>query len=88
MVNLNKIVALTVISLFMTACTVSSGLSQPYQASYWYKEGVNQSVTNDKVGYCKTEVGASRLSQEEAKKLVGYCMKADGYRVVTETRNR
>lgn len=89
MLNLNKIIILTTVSLFMTACTITTGPTpRPYQASSWYKEGVNKSVTSDKLGYCKTEVGASRLSQEEAKKLIGYCMKADGYRLVTETKYR
>lgn len=89
MFNLNKIIALTTVSLFMTACTITTGSTpRPYQSSSWYKEDVNKSDTNDRLGYCKTEVGASKLSQEEAKKLVGYCMKAHGYRLITETKYR
>lgn len=93
MFNLNKILALTAVTIFMSACTVQHAPTRAYQhtprsfeVSYWYKEGVSRSVTKDRVGYCKTEVNASRLSQEEAEKLVSYCMKADGYRMVTETK--
>ena len=85
MISFNKIIALTTATLFMTACTSAP---RPYQVSTWYKEGMTKSVTNDKIGHCKTEVGASNLSQEQARKLVTYCMKADGYRLVTETKYR
>lgn len=89
MISFNKTIALTTATLFMTACTITTGPTpRPYQVSSWYKEGVNKNVTNDKIGHCKTEVNASRLSKEEAQKLVGYCMKADGYRLVTETKYR
>jgi len=85
MFNLNRIITLITVTLFMTACTSTP---RPYQVSTWYKEGVTKSVTNDKIGHCKVEVGASNLSQEQARKLVTYCMKADGYRLVTETKYR
>ncbi len=45
---------------------------KPQQVKEWYKQGVSQSVTRDKVGHCKIEVGASRLSQVEAEKLISY----------------
>ena len=85
MISFNKIFALTTVTLFMTACTSAP---RPYQVSAWHKEGITKSVTNDKIGHCKTEVGASNLSQEQARKLVTYCMQADGYRLVTETQYR
>lgn len=93
MTKLNKIIILSTISLLMTACSVDRGLNyqsplQAYQTSSWHKEGVDKSMTNDKIGHCKIEVGASRLSKEEGDKLVNYCMKADGYRLVTETKYR
>lgn len=85
MISFNKTIALITVTLFMTACTSAP---RPYQVSTWYKEGMTKSVTNDKIGHCKIEVGASNLSQEQARKLVTYCMKADGYRLVTETKYR
>ena len=85
MIGLNKIVALTAVSLVLSACASSP---RPYQVTSWHKEAVSSSMTKDKIGHCKIEVGASNLSQEQAKKLVSYCMKADGYKLVTETKYR
>lgn len=85
MISFNKIITLTTVTLFVTACTSAP---KPYQATTWYKEGITKNVTNDKIGHCKIEVGASNLSKEQALKLVSYCMQADGYRLVTETRYR
>ncbi|MGO2301611.1 hypothetical protein ACT3QO_01950 [Psychrobacter sp. AOP7-D1-15] len=93
MISFNKIIALTTATLFMTACTSDRSLNNtrayqptPVTTSSWQKEGVSESMKNDKVGHCKIEVGASRLSKEEAEKLVSYCMKADGYNMVTNVR--
>lgn len=85
MIGLNKIVALTAVSLVLSACVSSP---RPYQVTSWNKEAVSSSMTKDKIGHCKIEVGASNLSQEQANKLVSYCMKADGYKLVTETKYR
>lgn len=85
MVSFNKIIALTTVALSMTACTSTP---TPYQVTSWYKEGITKSETNDKIGHCKTEVGYNNLPQEQARKLATYCMKADGYRLVTETKYR
>lgn len=93
MFNLNKTIALIVATLFVTACTSDSSVNNirayqptPITTSSWQKEGVSESTKNDKIGHCKIEVGASRLSKEEAEKLVSYCMKADGYNMVTSVR--
>ena len=85
MISFNKIIALTTVALFMTACTSTP---TPYQVTSWYKEGITNSETNDKIGHCKTEVGYNNLPREQARKLATYCMKADGYRLVTETKYR
>lgn len=88
MVSFNKIIALAAVTSVMTACTIAPATPRPYQETSWQKEGVTKSVANDKIGHCKIEVGANNLSQEQARKLVTYCMQADGYRLVTETKYR
>lgn len=54
--------------------------TQPYE--YWNKEGVSQQSVNDKIGYCRIEVGAQNASKEYADKLISYCMKSDNYHLV------
>lgn len=93
MLSFNKLITLVAIPMIISACTVTHAprttmaQPKPQPAEQWYKEGVSQSVTRDKVGHCKIEVGASRLSQAEAEKLIGYCMKSDGYRLIKKSSN-
>ena len=88
MVSFNKIIALAAVTSVMTACTIAPVTPRPYQETSWQKEGISKSETNDKIGHCKTEVGYNNLPQEQARKLATYCMKADGYKLVTETKYR
>lgn len=91
MLSFNKLVTLVALPMLISACTVTHAprttMAQPklQLIEQWYKEGVSQSVTRDKVGHCKIEVGASRLSQAEAEKLISYCMRSDGYRLVKKS---
>ncbi|MBR5494152.1 hypothetical protein [Psychrobacter sp. BF1] len=78
--RLNKIVAITSIALFMSACS-----SSPKPT--WYKQGVTPTVTADKLGFCRTDVNAENLSEAHAKKMIAYCMKADGYKFGIKPRN-
>ncbi|SAY51258.1 hypothetical protein [Neisseria weaveri] len=71
------------LAILVSACGSPRQL-QPYR--YWFKEGVSQQATADQIGHCRHEVRASDLSGEHAKKLVGYCMQAKGYTLMTGYR--
>ena len=83
MKTMKIIFSFCILAVLITACGSPRQL-QPYR--YWFKEGVSQQATEDQIGFCRHEVRASDLSREQAAKLVGYCMRAKGYIVMTGYR--
>lgn len=81
MKNTIKLIIGTLIFSLITACA-----SVPRTYTYWAKEGASKQVVKDKIGHCRIEVGADKLSETQAKKMLSYCMKADGYLLKTERR--
>lgn len=69
----------------MTALLLSACASpKPY--SYWHKEETSKEKTNQVLNFCKEDVGADMLSDEQAKKMVSYCMRSKGFTLKTGYR--
>lgn len=77
-----KTVFVVALTALVSACAAPA--PQPYR--YWGKEGVSKQAAADQLGFCRHEVRASDLSAEQATKLVGYCMRAKGYVLMTGYR--
>lgn len=75
--------ALTVAAA-LAGCATQSYRPKPYL--YWGKEGVSAQAARDQLGYCRHDVGAAHLAQEQAQKLINYCMRSKGYTIMTGYR--
>lgn len=72
--SVNRIALMSVSAVLLAACAT------PYE--YWHKDGVSKQEALDQLGYCRKDVDANRLEKQKAAKLVFYCMKANGYRLM------
>ena len=85
-----------ILSVFSAVALASCAVPQPQPKQqpqrqlqvyrYWGKEGVSRQAAKDQLGFCRHEVRASDLSQAQAAKLIGYCMRSKGYVVMTGYR--
>lgn len=54
----------------------------------WYKEGASKQSMTDQLGYCRIAVDAENLTDEQAERVIAYCMKSEGYSFKTESERK
>ncbi|TXD97885.1 hypothetical protein ES754_02700 [Psychrobacter frigidicola] len=77
-----KTTILTLAIGVVTACT-----SYVPEAS-WYKEGASKQSMTDQLGYCRKDVDAENLPDEQAERVIAYCMKSEGYSFKTDSERK
>ncbi|WP_201617972.1 hypothetical protein [Psychrobacter urativorans] len=77
-----KSATLTLAIGLISACT-----SYVPEAS-WYKDGVSKQSATDQLGYCRTDVNAENLPEEQAERVIAYCMKSEGYSYKTDSERK
>ena len=68
-------------ALLMSACAQAP---KPHAETHWMKEGVSKQAMQDQLGYCRHDVEANDKPKDQADRLIGYCMRSNGYEQVTQ----